>query len=91
MLLLRFSAAIFFLVCFSFTSFVFADTVADDTDSQVDADQVAKIDFVDGIESGSLEEDAATISVPEPTTFGLITLGLAVAGGLLVRNRNDNF
>lgn len=28
-------------------------------------------------------------SVPEPTTFGLIALGLAVGGGLLVRHKSE--
>jgi hypothetical protein len=41
-------------------------------------------------ETLSLEEEKVpSSSVPEPTTFGLIAMVLAVGGGLMVRRKND--
>ncbi len=35
------------------------------------------------------EHTVPTSSVPEPTTFGLIAMALAVGGGLIVRRKTD--
>ena len=85
MLPLRFSAAIFVLFSFSLCLACPADTVPN-SETQASA-QISEIDFVESEAAVTLEEDTESITVPEPATFGLITLGLAVAGGLLVRNR----
>lgn len=38
----------------------------------------------------STEEANSLISVPEPTTFGIVSVGIAICGGLLIRNKRTD-
>ena len=70
----------------SAVSVVFADLVPG---SNSEKPAVTQVGYTENTDSSSTESFVPSVSVPEPATFGLISIALAVGGGLLVRRKVD--
>ena len=94
---LKIIAALVLLAIFSANTSIYCysdDPVKKEAVQPVDAAVEAGIPSMThvGFADGSPAEGAISdlpVSVPEPATFGLISLALAVGGGLLIRRKSD--
>ena len=71
-----------------FGSLAFADLVTEANRSS-DTVEISTVSFTEAVDSTTLDSSASAVSVPEPAAFGLISIALAVGGGLLVRRKTD--
>jgi len=83
-----FIVAILVAVCFAITKPGFADEVVNTAlPSDISTSEILNGEDFDPTDVVALERTNPP-GVPEPATFGLIALGLAVGGGLLVRRKH---
>ena len=69
-----------------------SSAVAEITDEDKGITIVNPADLLEMEESHTVvleEEDVPSTSVPEPATFGVIAMAMAVGGGLMIRRKTD--
>ena len=60
------------------------------TSTNAFADLVKPGDSTEATAENSSEVTSSLIAIPEPATFGIVSVGIAICGGLLVRNKRSD-
>ena len=64
-----------------------ADLVAQS--EPLDDSSITEVSYADTLPTSSLDRSVSSVSVPEPATFGLISIAIALGGGLMIRRKAD--